>query len=348
MLTTHRLIWGRPGTISKGLTALCLKLNYITSLDEETASSGFFGKKKRIILHLSPVARNKSPGPMDQSNMTFIKVSGKNGMDPRFYDTLREALNARVWAADEQKSPTSSEPESPRIKLRTGIMGIERNLQEKQKQTDESISLAFKDLSKLMAMAKDMVSISKAISAKIREKQGQISDDETIRLKSYLMSLGVDDPVTRDSTTSDSEYFRKLSQQICEVMLDPLTEAGGMMTMADVFCRINRARGLELLSPDDLLNACKLLSGPMKMRKFPSGAMVLQLESHDDEAVAIQTKEIVDDIGSISVEELAKQIGVSILLSQERLLTAERAGYVCRDESIEGLRFYPNLFLQKA
>ena len=47
-------------------------------------------------------------------------------------------------------------------------MGIERGIQEKQKATDESISKAFQDLSKLMNMAKDMVDLSKNISQKIR------------------------------------------------------------------------------------------------------------------------------------------------------------------------------------
>jgi ESCRT-II complex subunit VPS36 len=54
------------------------------------------------------------------------------------------------------------------IKLRTGIVGIERGIQEKQKAADESISRAFQDLSRLMGMAKDMVNLSKNISQKIR------------------------------------------------------------------------------------------------------------------------------------------------------------------------------------
>lgn len=48
---------------------------------------------------------------------------------------------------------------------------------------------------------------------------------------------------------------------------------------------------------------------------------------------------------SLSVQELAQLLSISLLLAQERLLTAERAGKICRDDSIEGLRFYPNLFL---
>lgn len=58
--------------------------------------------------------------------------------------------------------------QAPNMKLRTGIVGIERGIQEKQKATDESISKAFQDLSKLMNMAKDMVNLSKNISQKIR------------------------------------------------------------------------------------------------------------------------------------------------------------------------------------
>jgi len=60
-----------------------------------------------------------------------------------------------------------------------------------------------------------------------------------------------------------------------------------MMSLADVYCRVNRARGLELLSPEDLLHACEQLSGPIRLRSFPSGARVLQLESHDDSLIAI-------------------------------------------------------------
>lgn len=53
------------------------------------------------------------------------------------------------------------------------------------------------------------------------------------------------------------------------------------------------------------------------------------------------------DNGSLAAEELAQTLGISVLLAKERLLTAEKHGKACRDESIEGLRFYPNQFLQR-
>lgn len=65
-------------------------------------------------------------------------------------------------------SPAPEVKKLPNIKTRTGIVGIERSLQEKHKATDENINQAFQDLNKLMTMAKDMVNISKSISQKIR------------------------------------------------------------------------------------------------------------------------------------------------------------------------------------
>ncbi|XP_034480786.1 vacuolar protein-sorting-associated protein 36 [Drosophila innubila] len=354
VLTTHRLFWGRPGEIARAAVTLCLPLSYVISLSEETTSN-FFGRKTRIIMHLRPPDVSKGPGPLDTSRATHIKLSGKNGLRVEFHNALRETLTARVWEISLTNETILKDPEAmanvnerlARIQKRTGIGGIERHLEAKAKATDENIALAFQDLSVLMAMAKDMVGLSKSISGKIREQKGEISDDETVRFKSYLLSLGIDDPVTRDNFTSNTAYFNSLAQQICEMLLDPIEEHGGMMSLADVYCRVNRARGLELLSPEDLLHACEQLNGPIKLRRFPSGAMVLQLESHDDELIAIDTLEKVNAAESLAVEELANQLGISLLLAKERLLVAERLGKVCRDESVEGLRFYANLLLHR-
>lgn len=68
------------------------------------------------------------------------------------------------------------------------------------------------------------------------------------------------------------------------------------MALTDVFCRVNRARGLELLSPEDLLNACRIMDSlnlPIKLHQFDSGVKVLQLQTLDDENVATSTSELV-------------------------------------------------------
>lgn len=62
------------------------------------------------------------------------------------------------------------------------------------------------------------------------------------------------------------------------------------MTLADVYCLFNRARGTELISPDDLLQAVNLFpttGAQMHLRAFPSGVLVIQSNSHDDNEVSL-------------------------------------------------------------
>lgn len=122
------------------------------------------------------------------------------------------------------------------------------------------------------------------------------------------------------------------------------------MTLTDVYCRVNRARGMELLSPEDLLNACEMLEYlnlPVRLRTFDSGVMVLQLKSHSEEEVIDKTMTLVEEKKSVTAEELSQIAGVSVILAKERLLLTEKVGGLCRDETVEGLRFYPNMFLNR-
>lgn len=267
---------------------------------EESPGSFSFKRSRKLILHLSEPDANKNEGPTTYSQYNYIKLSFKEGYSPEFNRKLYETIQLKTWeAVNITTSPSlgSNTPVAgPSIKLRTGIVGIERSLQEKHRATDESISKAFQDLSKLMTMAKDMVNISRSISNKIRDRQGDITEDETVRFKSYLMSLGIDDPVTRDSYRSNNSYFRDLAKQVADILVGPVTDVGGMMALTDVYCRVNRARGLELLSPEDLLNACRVMESlnlPIKLHEFESGVLVMQLQTLNSENVANTTLEMV-------------------------------------------------------
>lgn len=108
--------------------------------------------------------------PQPSSLYNYVKLSFREGFSTNVVSILNDCLQQRKWELQigAQISSIVERPPPPTIKLRTGIVGIERSLQEKQKATDESISIAFQDLSKLMAMAKDMVRLSGTISNKIK------------------------------------------------------------------------------------------------------------------------------------------------------------------------------------
>lgn len=76
-----------------------------------------------------------------------------------------------------------------------------------------------------------------------------------------------------------------------------------------------------------------------------SGVLVVQSRQEDDAALLDKIRGLLGEHKSLTAATLAGLTRVSAVLAAEQLLTAERAGQVCRDENIEGLRFYPNLFL---
>lgn len=103
------------------------------------------------------------------STFHYVKISFKEGLDANFSRTLNDLIQQKPWEIELVEQTVDEDTvKQLNIKTRFGIVGIERGLQEKQKATDESITIAFQDLSKLMVMAKDMVNISKTISTKIR------------------------------------------------------------------------------------------------------------------------------------------------------------------------------------
>lgn len=110
---------------------------------------------------------------MDQSTQNYVKLSFKDGLESSFIHHLTEAVSKRCWETMLNAMPSNPQaavkkPTVPTIKPRSGIVGIERSLQEQRKAMDQSITLAFQDLTKLMDMAKDMVNIAKTISTKIK------------------------------------------------------------------------------------------------------------------------------------------------------------------------------------
>lgn len=241
-----------------------------------------------------------------------------------------------------------------------GILGIERHIREQEQSVDKNISEAFHDLKKLMEKAKEMSSTAKSIAQKLKDRSNKdISDDETIVFKSHLLALGVgtemEDPVTRKRSANESAYYVDLGKQIAGLVKPVLDSASGQMPLTDLYCTVNRARGLELISTDDLLSACYTLEKQrtgLRLVQFDSGLLVVESDEYRSEQVSREVADVVQQTyetlsSGLSAQNLAATTGVSAALAKQRLLSAESAGLICRDESVQGLLFWPNRFLCK-
>ena len=70
---------------------------------------------------------------------------------------------------------------------------------------------------------------------------------------------GILSPVTKLS--AGRQYYHLLARQVADLLHDQnrIQRLGGVVSLTDLYCLYNRARGTELVSPDDLLQAVRLM-----------------------------------------------------------------------------------------
>jgi ESCRT-II complex subunit VPS36 len=214
--------------------------------------------------------------------------------------------------------------------------------------SETSIKEAFKgDLEELKSRAKQMVALSEAFTARL--KKGEVSDADTAEFQSYVVSLGISDPVTKKACGgSENKFHRELAVELGRFLAEPIEKSKGMMQLQDVYCLYNRARGTMLISPDDLVAAAELFEVtrvPLSLRTFDSGVKVIQASTQSDAAIAERISALLEETGSISPSVLAQREDISVTLAREMLLATERLGRVCRDDTVAGLAFFRNRFL---
>ncbi|KAL5656653.1 hypothetical protein ACJX0J_035972, partial [Zea mays] len=203
--------------------------------------------------------------------------------------------------------------------------------------------------------AKEMMQLAEKMRLKLlmNSSTESNSNDEEMGSKQdmqdLLLSVGIVSPVTKE--TAGALYHQQLSLQLADFVRIPLEKAGGMMALVDVYCLFNRARGTELISPEDLLQACSLwekVDVPVMLRKFDSGVKVIQTKTHSDEEVFARISSLAQKPDAlqkgISPSDAAFTLGIAPALAKEHLLNAENKGLLCRDVSPDGFRFFSNLF----
>jgi ESCRT-II complex subunit VPS36 len=221
------------------------------------------------------------------------------------------------------------------------------------------------DIDIFLREATELIKVIQKYSATIERERASASSGEggddatkkdTDRLFSVMDSMGIVSALSEKQ--SGSAYHKQLAKQLVDFLRhnNKLTKAGGMMTLTDVYCLFNRARATNMISPEDLLKAAELMKEMnlgMSKRSFSSGVMVIQADEFDDSIMGRKLSELaltsMNQLESssscgITVLDVCRALNTSALLANEQLLTAEQVGLLCRDSTIEGVRFFPNLF----
>ncbi|GLJ53377.1 hypothetical protein SUGI_1138190 [Cryptomeria japonica] len=365
MLTTIRLIWMDENSRIAG----SIPLPSIAQLfpPKKSLKNMFSKPRLRLLIWVSSDGRISSDSPSRAARSVGITLVLRGQVVPdAFVGRLWEILRSRAWEKDsnsvenvDKRVDGMVEGDGGSTKMRAsmaGVSGILRKEQEQWEETDKSLHEAFQDLNALMSKAKDMVMLAEKMRTKLLAgSTGQSSagnDDEMgtkQEIQDWLLSVGIASPVTKE--TSGALYHQQLSRQLADFVKIPLERAGGMIALVDVYCMFNRARGTELISPEDLLRACAIwerLNVSVILRRFESGVMVIQSKAQSDAEVFARITDLVVKPEAfqtgVGASEAARTLGVAPALAKEYLLTAESKGFLCRDDGPDGLRFYINFF----
>ncbi|PLW53826.1 hypothetical protein PCANC_03580 [Puccinia coronata f. sp. avenae] len=285
-----------------------------------------------------------------------------------------------------EQHPTNNIPSNTHHqKPLAGPIGIDRILKtmDSQQQAHHAeLTEGLQDLQALMAKAKEMVQLSQSINAKLTSLESQPKSSEEgdsadqkagLVIRSSLVKLGLPAPaVTADMMSHDQAFARELAKELAGVLARIMAPGdSGLMTHAcldlargirpldEVWCIWNRARGISLVSPADMISACAHLpeytSPEIRLRTFKSGLRVLHTpdfsaaafearlvgklrsaipeeESHDsqqhergDDGEGLQQQQQSPMMARISTLEIAQAERLSVSLTGELIQSIELA-----------------------
>ena len=168
-------------------------------------------------------------------------------------------------------------------------------------------------------------------------------EGEDQEVNDMLANMGIANPVTKKGAKTASAYHQQLAQELAGFFSGKLRSSG--MELSGVYCVYNRARGTDLVSPKDLLEACRLLEGlrlPLRLRRFESGVLTLEDAAGSDDKVLRCIEQGIAGEAYLTAIKLSAMLGVSLVLAKEYLWMAEAQGVACRDDSAQGVRYYAN------
>lgn len=264
-------------------------------------------------------------------------------------------------------TPDSSE--QPSLPAAVGIAGLERRGFETRKNNEVVLGNAFEDLEALMASAKEVIALAETFATDSGMTSNGGSAEASAVLSESATALGM--VTTKDmlgsGTGAEYLYLSELSRNLAEYLTDDrkgiLNREGGIMSLIDLWAVFNRSRnGVELVSPSDFQKAAELwekLRLPVRLRRFKSGLLVVQRFDWSDETTIQHLEAWLDELRleppnddalwdwslygrGVTAQEAAQRFGWSVGVAAEELEMAEDRGVLCREESIEGLRFWRN------
>jgi ESCRT-II complex subunit VPS36 len=347
-ITTHRIVLTRQQQQQQGQEARFIHLSHLLECCPEKTS--MFSSPKVLLT--------------TYSGDFLLAFKGSNGSAKKQdRDDCLDCINKSVkrlqeWQASANAKSIQAAEQDAVMKQKVGVDAILSKSAYRHSQAVQVTEQAFAGGSgdnaaeTLLQEAGDLVQIIKKYVHMLDKNMGQELDSQqeqdATKLAALLQDMGMASALVKsDFRGREEAYYQQTARELADFVRPKLVQAGGYMTLTDVYCLYNRARASNLISPEDLLQAVSYMPTlhlGMSQRLFPSGLTVLQDDAVDDEKSAARLVAAADTAKGITADQAAKYLKLSAVLAHEQLLAAELQGALVRDETLESLSFFPNRF----
>lgn len=327
-VTTHRLVWV-DSTRHRGIAAWLAHLPQQRPVEDK--SSPFHA---RVLLRFGAGIRIELEGSAGHKDRDRLLAQVTEGLRRKEWEVIARA-KAEEAARKEQMSEY--------VPRRIGVRGIQDRVEQHSRAQRQTIESGFESLEQLRNQAADLVNIAAAFRSISRHED---TDDELVNM---MAEMGIESPVTKESTGGNVKVYREqLSRQVAQFLHKRILNVGGIMTISDAYCLVMRNRATtELVSPEDFRVACNFFAKlrlPIQITRLESGVDALQLDSIMDDSGARALLKLAEERTSMTAIDVMRIRHIPVQRARSMLEEAEKLGFLARDETTNGLRFFPNVF----
>lgn len=141
------------------------------------------------------------------------------------------------------------------------------------------LGASFVSLESFMKNLEELESVFKFISQGLRKDQEFTAETKQSEADKILEELGAVEVIS--SSGAGGDFHVSVARQLDALFTGVIEKNGGAMSLIDLYLYYNRMRGSDLITPDDLLKACrnlKSVSNKLELREENGGMKIVQLK----------------------------------------------------------------------
>ncbi|CAD8127643.1 unnamed protein product [Paramecium sonneborni] len=316
VITTHRLIFTNNPNIEQLKTNdaqfvyLVVPLQHIKTVQTKT---GFLSSQ---IDHIN-----------FETNLGDVSLYGDNLEGPLLQ--IKGSMEKKEWLKVQEQQQTQSV-----------YRGLKSELDKKEKQTQqtiETVQSTFKGgFEELFKNASELKEISQYIKQNIKKGENNEIDE-------ILSKIGQ----SRLDKTED-QFYEKLAEQVYKLCVELFPKMGGIISLLDVYYYFNKKRNQNLVSPEEILKAglqFQKLNYQAKIERYDGISVFESTQYNIDKDYENTLGKFISYEVGLTAEQLAKKLGISVMICKIKLRNAINQGKVCVDNRIEGTRYFQNLII---